>query len=104
MLTKFYLANAKDHPEYLDVTSYHEAGYDSYVTAKVFLKFAMRLAVEAREKRAQDKQLQGKASHEVPAAPAAIPTPAAPTNELFAAVQKKKKKVKQKSKDDAPER
>lgn len=39
-----------DHPKYQDIEAFHEAGYDSLLTATIMIKLAARLGVERGEK------------------------------------------------------
>jgi poly(A)-specific ribonuclease len=39
----YVLGYPSDHPRYLNSEKYHEAGFDSFITSKVFLRLASRL-------------------------------------------------------------
>lgn len=51
-----WIADAENHLSYHGSEQYHEAGYDSYVTAKVFLKLASKIASEHAQFQPPDLQ------------------------------------------------
>ena len=49
-LLTYILGYPSDHPRYLNSEKYHEAGFDSFITSKVFLRLASRLNAPASAK------------------------------------------------------
>jgi poly(A)-specific ribonuclease len=79
-----------DHPRYLNSEKYHEAGYDSFVTSKVFLRLATRLNAPPTAT-VTDKMI---ASTPTPPVQASTPTAIVEDEDVIEPITTRKKKKK----------